>query len=136
MNKTSIAILTFLLIGIVAYFSTGCKKDAPAETEYTIKIDSVQHTDTINVGDVFDVSFFGKIGDNDCYEFLRFEPTFGVNLIEIKGIGKHTARDDCKGGEQYLSAGVGFTDLTAGDWTLKVLQPDGTTPLESTVNVK
>lgn len=135
MNKISFAILTAVFIGVIAYFSTGCKK-SPTVTEYTIKVDSVQHADTINLGATFEVLFYAKIGDNDCYEFARFDPVFGMNLIEVTLIGKHTDRSDCVDGARYLNPGaVGFTDLSQGDWTLKVIEPEGV-PLESTVYVK
>lgn len=136
MNKTSLIILTALFIVVVAYLSTGCKEDPPAVTEFIVKVDSTQHTDTINVGEIFEVFFFGPLGDTDCYEFDRLEPAFGFNLIEVKAIGKHTARDNCNNILQYMQAAAGFQDLTAGDWTLRVIQPDGGTPLESMVHVK
>ena len=35
-----------------------------------------------------------------------------------------------------MKAAIGFTDLTAGDWQLKVLQPEGTLPIEESIHVK
>lgn len=137
MNKISIAFLTVIFIGVISFFSTGCKKDSPKVTEFIITVDSVKHADTINAGEVFETFYYANVGINDCYEFSKIENEFSTNLIEVTLIGKFTERDDCQPGNQYLSpATVNFTDLTKGEWKLKVLQPEGTAALESMVYVK
>jgi hypothetical protein len=137
MNKLSIILLTIFSIGVISFFSTGCKKDSPKVTEFIITVDSVKHADTINVGEAFETNYYASIGNSDCYEFSKVENEFGTNLIEVTLIGKFTERDNCQPGNQYLNpATVNFTDLTAGDWKLKVLQPEGISALESFVHVK
>lgn len=138
MNKTSLTVLIALLILVVANAITGCKKDdSPTVTEFTIKVDSVQHADTINAGDAFKIDFFGKIGDTDCYEFFKIENAFDVNLIEVKLIGKHTERDNCNNEVQYLNPGsINFNNIPVGDYTLRINQPEGLSPLDSEFVVK
>lgn len=138
MNKTSLTVLIALLILVVANAITGCKKDdSPTVTEFTVKVDSVQHADTINAGEDFAVNFFGKIGNTDCYEFYKVENTFDVDLIEIELIGKHTERDNCNNEIQLLQPGqVVFNDVPVGDYTLRVNQPEGIAPVESDFVVK
>jgi len=138
MNKTSILIISALILSSIIYLSSGCKKDeAPAVTEFTILVDSVQHADTIIEGEAFKVDFYGKVGDNDCYDFSKVEHAFDVKLIEVRLIGTHTARTDCVDGIQYMNpASVNFSNLPPGDWTFRVNQPEGQAPLESSFFVK
>ena len=138
MNKTSILIISAIILSSIIYLSTGCKKDdTPKVTEFTILVDSVQHADTLNNGDDFKIDFYGKIGDNDCYTFSKVEHAIDINLIEVRLIGTHTDRNDCIDGVQYMNpATVTFNNIPSGDWTLRVNQPEGQTPLESKVFVK
>ena len=137
MSKTQTFTL-ILILGSVIYLSSGCKKDSNTDVrEFIMTVDSVQHADTIALGEVFELKFFGVIGPNDCYEFSKFEPAFGDDNMEFTLYAKETKRDDCGGAGQYLNGGsVGITDVTAGEWSIKVNQPEGVTPLNSTVFVK
>lgn len=138
MNKTGLTILSAMLIGTLVYFSSGCKKeDSPQVTEFTIKVDSTHHADTISVGDAFQIDFYGKVGDNDCYEFFEVEHAFDVNLIEVRLKGKHTERDNCVDGLVYLNpAEISFNGIPEGTYTLQVNQPEGQAPMESEFVVK
>ena len=138
MNKTSIGILILIIITTVTYITTGCNKDSsPKVTEYTIKIDSVQYADTISEGDIFTVDLYGKVGDNDCYEFKEILDTIEPGIITLELIGIHTFRDNCIDGIIYMSpATERVNGLTAGVWTLRIKQPEGTTPLGGTFFVK
>lgn len=136
--KSRIIISILFAFSLVAIMNQGCKKDDTPDTrEYIIKVDSIVHLDTINAVDLFEVNFYGKVGDNDCFEFTKFSPAFGADFINITLYGTETIRNDCAGGPVYLDGqGASFSDLTAGMWTLNVFQPDGIPPIESTVYVK
>jgi len=138
MNKTSYGILILILITTITYFSAGCNKDtSPVVTEYTIKVDSIHHADTINEGDDFNIDFFGEIGENDCYEFMEYRPTYDTDKISIELIGKHTARGNCIDGIIYMNPyTLSISNITAGTWTLRIQQPEGTTPIQSKFFVK
>ena len=138
-NKLIISIL--VIAGIIVFTSQGCKNDDTPETmDFIIKVDSIVHVDTIDTPtpeNPFEVLFYGKVGDNECFAFSEFKPVFGLNEITVTLIGEETLRNDCTGDTVYLNGlGAGFYDLTAGDWTINVIQPDGGTPIESDFYVK
>ncbi len=133
--KNVLTVAVILALGSLIYFSSGCKKE-DTKVEYVMLVDSVHHADTINVGDIFEIFFYAKIGPNECYAFKRYVPAFGPSNMQFTLYGEETQKDGCGGGEQYLDGGgIGLTDMTAGDWTITVLQPTGVDPLESTVFV-
>lgn len=132
-------IISILFIsGIIALTNQGCNKDdSPDTIDFIIKVDSVSHADTINSADAFEVLFFGKIGENNCFAFQEFAPAFGADFINVTLYGTETIKNDCSGGPVYLDGkGAAFADMTPGEWTLYVLQPEGVTPIESKVYVK
>ena len=137
MRKT-LTIALILMLGTVIILSSSCKKnDDPDDREFVMLVDSVSHADTITAGEVFEIKFYGVIGPNECYEFSRFEPAFGLDNMEFKLYAKEYKRDECVGAGQYLNGGgVGITDATAGEWSITVIQPEGVAPLVSSVYVK
>ena len=136
--KINLIISILIISGIIVFTSQGCKKDDTPETEdFIINIDSIMHADTVDSTDVFEVLFYGKVGDNECFAFSEFKPVFGLNEITVTVLGKETIKNDCSGGPVYLDGkGVGFYDLTVGNWTINVLQPEGETPIVSDFYVK
>ena len=136
--KSKIIILILAIAGIFLIANQGCKKDDTPETrDFIIQVDSISHPDTISSADAFEVLFYGKIGDNNCFAFKEFQPAFGADFINITLYGTETIKNDCLEGMVYLDGkGAAFTDMTQGEWTLNVLQPNGITPIESKVYVK
>ena len=136
MKKTTIAVLILFFTSVV-YFSTGCnKKNEPEKVEYIIQIDSIQHADTVKAGEVFEIRFYGPLGYNDCYEFSRFLPEFGQNSMYFTLYGEQTIKDDCTGNPKYLNGqGAGIQDLTEGEWSITVYQPEGVIPIKDKVVV-
>ena len=136
--KINLIISILIITGIIVFTSQGCKKDNTPETKnFIIKVDSIVHADTMDSTAVLEVLFYGKIGDNECFTFSEFKPVFGLNKITVTVMGEETLKNDCSGGPIYLDGkGVGFYDLTKGDWTINVLQPAGETPIESDFYVK
>ena len=135
--KSKIIVSILFIISIILISSQGCKNNDPDTVQFIIKVDSVSHADTINSTDLFEVEFFGKIGDNECFQFSEFYPAFGADFINITVYGTETIKNDCGGGPVYLDGNAaGFSDMTQGEWTLNVLQPAGVAPLSSTVYVK
>ena len=134
----SLTIVLVLILSSVIYFSTGCKKDnEPQTVEYVMQVDSAVHADTIKVGEKFEIYFYGPIGPNNCYSFLRFEPGFGVNAMNFTLYGSQIVSDTCGGTPpRYLDGGgVAIDDMTVGEWTILVNQPAGVTQLNSKVIV-
>jgi hypothetical protein len=136
--KSRFIISILVIIGVIMISNQGCNKDdSPDTVEYIIKVDSIVHPDTINSSDLFEVNFYGKVGDNDCFEFTKFSPAFGADFINVTLYGTETIKNDCAGGPVYLNGqGASFADMTPGEWTLNVFQPEGVPPIESKVYVK
>jgi len=136
--KLKIILSVLMILGLVVVTIQGCKKDDTPDThDFIIKVDSITHADTINSSDLFEVQFYGKIGDNDCFEFLEFRPAFGADFINVTVYGSETIKNDCGGGPVYLDGkGASFSEMTPGEWTLNVFQPAGIAPIESKVFVK
>jgi hypothetical protein len=136
--KSKIIISILFIASIILFSSQGCKKDDDPDTvQFTIKVDSISHPDTINSNDLFEVDFFGKIGDNECFQFSEFSPAFGADFINITVYGAETIRNDCAGGPVYLDGrGASFSDMTQGEWSINVFQPAGVAPIVSKVYVK
>lgn len=136
--KSKFIISILVITGIFLISNQGCKKDDTPETrDFIIKVDSISHSDTISSADAFEVLFYGKVGDNNCFTFKEFQPAFGADFINITLYGTETIKNDCSGDPVYLNGqGAAFTDLTPGEWTLNVLQPSGITPIVSKVYVE
>ncbi len=137
MNK-KITFVLILILSSVIYLSSGCKKDSNTDVrEFKMAIDSTQHADTIALGEIFEIKFFGVLGPNDCYEYARHESAFGLDIMEFTLYAKEIKRDDCGGGGRYLNGGsLSITELTVGEWSIKVNQPEGIAPLNSKVFIK
>lgn len=137
MNKL-LTIVLVLIFSSAIYLTTGCKKDNTPETvEYIIKVDSITHADTIKVGETFEVYFYGYLGYNDCYAFEKFVPGFGPNAMNFTLYGLETISDSCSGNPIYMSGeGVAIQDMTEGEWSIQVNQPEGVEPIMSKVFVE
>lgn len=136
MNKSLIIVLVLALASLI-YLSTGCKKDEEPQTvEYLMLVDSLVHADTINVGEKLEIRFYGPIGPNACYSFSRFVPGFGLNAMNFTLYGSQIISDTCGGNPRYNSGeGVAIDDMTVGEWSILVNQPEGVLPLTSKVIV-
>lgn len=137
MNRLLTVVLV-LVFSSAIYLLSGCKKDKEPETiEYIIKVDSITHADTIQVGEKFEIYFYGYAGLNDCYAFERFVPGFGPNAMNFTLYGLQTIQDVCEGNPQYMNGeGVAIQDMTEGEWSIQVNQPEGVEPIYSKVFVK
>lgn len=67
----------------------GCHKpEANRTEEYLIQVDSIQCADTVQRSLPFEVSFYGRIGENGCYHFSRFFTTKSNGMVRIQVVGK------------------------------------------------
>jgi hypothetical protein len=135
-----------LSIGIVAVFVaaisfSSCKKDTgPTYVESVILIDSISYPDTISINDQLPIQFFGVVG-NGCDYFSRFEDveldnSDSANTFKIKIFRKTEQNISCADVVKYLdNAVLNLTGMGAGDFYIKVVQPDNSY-LEGKVFVK
>jgi hypothetical protein len=129
--KLSIAGLALVIL----FFTSGCKKNKSPGTQFTIQIDSIIHPDTIAVGDVLEIKFYGLIGNTKCYSFLKFDVSFDADKIYTTGIGVNSESENCAESQVFLTGkDLNIYELPEGDFTILVNQQRGNT-LESTVHV-
>jgi len=88
----------FLPVGclfLMFSFSTSCTPDKSTQTEeYIIKVDSIQVTDNVRVGDKIMVRFFGIIGNNGCSSFKRYIVQSRGKMHTITVIGKRSVGEN------------------------------------------
>lgn len=129
MKKSTIILAFITIFGFMAIIATSCKKDDPVTEEYyVIQVDSIIYNDTITFGDTLKIKFYGLVGENSCYQFAQWNNEFDVELIQLTTMGLHYLNRDCVEGITYLNgAEYRLTGVPAGDYTIKIVQPDNTT---------
>ena len=97
--------------------------------DYQIKVDSVAFPQSwVNAGDTLKVAFWGKIGDDDCCSFARFEVTNASDTARIKVMAhkKVQYRVLCNSGIVMLEGKIcPIYPVLGGAFTVIVGQPDG-----------
>lgn len=102
-----------------------------SSNEFIIRVDSVSFPQqTVNYGDTLKTAFWGTIGPDECYSFLRFETTNDSISTSFKLIGLHlyTWRDACRGnGVPILLNGKIYNifPVYRGTYTIIINEPDG-----------
>ncbi len=124
-------ILAILIIGVSISLLSSCKKDSgPQFTESVMLIDSITYPDTVAFGDKLPIQFYGVIGDG-CDYFSRFEEvelddTDPANTFKIRIYRKTEEGVACTEQIKYLEdAIINLTGMTAGNFYIKVVQPNG-----------
>jgi hypothetical protein len=84
--KSSKLILGSLILLVLC--ASCFKENANRTEEYIIKVDSIQVTDTVKVGDKIAIGFFGTIGTDGCSSFSRFILNSKSRTHTITVIGK------------------------------------------------
>ena len=121
-----------LLISFMLF--TNCSKEKFKTYEFQIYVDSIVLADTIQAGDTLEIEFFGTIGTNGCVSFERFDTVFSQNSVFIKAIGKSSGAGVCPTIMVYLDGTIlKIVNLTEGEFTIKVSQPDDTELVETVV---
>lgn len=107
----------------------GCKLNGPSGpnfTEYTIQVDSIQHPDTISLGQQLPIKFYGKIGPSTCYSFSRFVGGVNNHDINIAVYGKYeSGNPNCVDSTQYLNGKeLSVKLMTEGTFIIHIYQPN------------
>jgi hypothetical protein len=88
--------------------------------------------DTITFGDILKVDFYGLIGNNSCYTFSRFNQLQSggsdpANSTRMELLGIFQDNGNCQAQDVYMNpVTANISGLIAGNFTLLVVQPDGT----------
>ena len=120
--------LVFLLV-----FSLGCKKNSNDNvTTFTIKVDSINHPDTIFFDSTMIIQFHGHIGPTDCYSFYKFEPSYVPDSLIITVLGKHEDKQGCAPGNINLEAKtLLISNLPKGTTKVVINQPVSSALIDS-----
>lgn len=133
-------VIVLITIGFVVSMSSCKKDDGPTYTESVILIDSIAHADTVALGGTLSIKFWGFIGDG-CDSFSRFEDIpvdegENPNSFKIKIWRKTESSPTCLTEIKNLDgAELNLTGMLAGNFIIKVYQPDDTF-IESEVFIK
>jgi len=115
-------------------FLSNCSKEEFKSFEFQIYVDSIALADTIQAWDTLEIEFFGTIGTNGCFSFERFDTEFSQNSVFIKAIGKASGANVCPDVMVYLDGTIlQIVNLTEGEFTFRVGQPDDTELVETVV---
>ena len=125
---TGLIILTIL--GYMIFF-TGCVKyeeeeEEEQDTYFIVEVDSIDLADTIITTDTLIISFYGTIGNNECYSFSHFYPETNVDTINVEVWGKLAPGENCDSVMVYLEGEqLDIINFDEGTYFLHVKQPDG-----------
>ena len=124
-----------LLVGAVC----SCGKKATDYEEYLIKVDSIAHPDTVAAGKSFAVRFYGIVGPNGCYRFIRFETEQSTGITKVWTVGERKAGQNVMCPEYLPMLDGTVLNLTApdsGSFNIAVINPGLGNVLNSRVVVR
>jgi hypothetical protein len=125
-NSFKISVTTAILILAFSLFIS-CEKDyEPNYKSFLIKVDSIQIPENITAKEPFEISFYGTIGYNGCYQFSDFKIEKESNEITIEAWGKFDKNANiCPAVMVYLDGEkLSYTVEEKGNYWLKIKQPD------------
>ncbi len=126
MKKLIFGLMGSGLIAILI-LTGGCKLESsnPNYSEFAIQVDSIQHPDTIAIGKMLNIKFYGTIGPSECYSFSRFSGVVNGQQIDIAVLGKYkNGQNTCATVMQYLNGdSLGVTLVSSGKYVIHVMQP-------------
>jgi len=81
--------IILLALSVMLVF-TSCNEGSSVRQpeEFMISVDSVNMPDTLVVGEVLVLQFYGTIGENQCYHFKRFIVEKNITGYKINTIGE------------------------------------------------
>jgi len=130
---------TVAAITIFVSVASACKSKAPNHPSgdpFIIRVDSLRVAKTIALGDTLTCRFWGVIGPDLCYQFLRFGVEEGADRIDLTLWGRHTgdavcamALSELRGREYH------HVPVRRGTFRIFVHQPDGSA-LKDSVRVE
>lgn len=125
---TTLCILIFFMAFIIS-----CKKNSGDNiTNFTIKIDSISHPDTIFIDSTLIIQFHGNIGSTECYSFYKFEPSYTKDSLHITSLGQFESKQGCALKNINLeSKTLLISNLPKGNTNIIITQPDSTTLIDS-----
>lgn len=134
LNKIKIA---FYLLLLLILFSS-CEKDTKTDYEsFLIQVDSIEVSNTITANTSFDISFYGTVGTNGCYEFSHFLTEKTNNEILIEALGNQdVGANICASVMVYLNGeNLNYLIEESGDYLIRIKQPDNSF-LEKEISVE
>ena len=114
-----------VLLFFIVFFSCSTEPENKIEI-FLIKVDKIEVSQFINLGDTLSILFFGTIGTNGGYSFDHFESTSNNNSLELKVWGQYKVANAQATVMVYLDGRKYKTvPSNIGDFTISIHQPDG-----------
>jgi len=119
-----ILVILLIIIGSCNWFASW-----DDSFDYQMKIDSIAFPQSwVNAGDTLKVAFWGKIGDDDCCSFARFNVSSSADTSKIAVMAHKRVqyRVFCNSGVVMLDEKIcSIYPVLEGTYTVIVNQPDG-----------
>lgn len=105
---------------------SSCEKDTKMDYKsFLIPVDSVEVSDRVSINIPFNISFYGTVGTNGCYEFSHFLTEKVNNEILIQVVGQHLSSGICPTVMVYLKGEkLNYSIEEPGKYFLKIKQSD------------
>ena len=124
--------LFYLLVILLIHFS--CSTE-PEENyiPYKIKIDKIEHPDTVYVNDTLIIKFYGFVGPDGCHRFSHFEKKNSQSLLEFTVWGEKPDYETvCSAVMVWMDGTEYKTRITqTGLYQIKIHQPDNSFMIDS-----
>jgi hypothetical protein len=89
-NTIQASVLPMAILVTFALSSCGNNEPSRKPEEFLIRVDSISMPDSLSIGQVLQLGFYGTIGENPCHQFKRFIIGKSVSGYTIKVIGEQT----------------------------------------------
>lgn len=122
-------VLTLLISAVVmTVLVTSSCNPKKKDTDFLIKVDSINVPNVLTAGIPFDIKFYGTIGYNDCVTFKTFSKTIKERELRIGAWGTYPAdMSNCNDALVLLNGSVvTVTVSTPGNYDLYIDEPDNT----------
>lgn len=117
-----------LILLTIAFAIVSCTRQESVRQpeEFLISVDSISLPDSLNIGQVMKMGFYGTIGDDQCHRFKRFIVGKNISGYSIKAIGEQIfpKGGGCAEGAVRLEGRVLELPVTeAGTYKIEVESP-------------
>jgi len=110
---------------IVIQFDCGTESNKNKKIEFTVKVDSITHSQFGAVGDSIRIKLYGTIGSDGCFSFYRFDEINEPLRLDLTVKGVRQLSSVCPAVMVYLN-GKEYIIITTqqGLYSINIHQPD------------
>ena len=118
---------TYYFIFVCLWAVIGCTTEPDQKkTLFIVKIDSLNHTPFVGLGDTLSIKLFGTVGTDGCHSFSHFEDLQQPLQLDLTVWGQKTSSEVCPTVMVYLNGKEFKSVATQQGWyRINIHQPDG-----------